>query len=1171
MEKMMFEGPRYSNDIKFWSSDLSEWNFGDALTLVLLDELFYDFSAGDVDIRLVGSTIADGLVSVNGPIERDGFSRWRANESTKIVYWGCGVREPGSLSEAARSVADIRAVRGPRSASDLNLGAATPMGEPGLLLPALYTPRENARFVGRTVCIPHYNDKRSDQFFLSQSGCDLVLRPNLRKEKAAILEFIDAVYSADFVLCGALHGAVTAAAYEKPFAYWSNGHLDLPFKWEDFSALLKIPCCFADDISHARDIFARDIRDAIEIPSLWPMLLRSPLLLREKGLMAVLKREIEKVGTEQKQARLDQMLQEVRAASPGFEKIRERTRDFSPDRFDALQRALEDCRGRLDGALSEAQAALAACAGAEQALRLEAESHKAAISRFEDEASVRAQELASSRSELSQTRTALQAAASAEDALQQEIERLDDAVSALTRKLGSSQEEGRSAKSTMLAASMEAAALRADLSRTHGLQEKQFERMKRKIRKSRTLGGKILRAVGLHNRWARKLYRDSKVIEQFLDEFDPSLVGVSRDGRQDRILKYLMGHTDHLADFPFLRNNEYIAMYPDVAGSGLSPLAHFVRIGRYEEKNVHPLLDTRYYLDHHPEARHLASCPALHYLQWGAQKGFDPHPLFSTNKYRERYADVRLSGRNPLLHWLDNIFCSANTLFDSAYYLQNNPEIVACGRNPLAHYIMAGWREGRDPHPMFNTNYYFRANPDVKAAGMNPLIHYVEAGYREARRASEAFDPHFYLKAYKDIAEDGVDPLAHYIESGEREGRVPRDTVATPTTAARFEASAGPIVVMIDAMFPRPDQDSGSLDQISFVRIFQSLGYEVHFISVVEFANLAPSNYTYVRNLNKLGVKCIRSNEFDFIEDYLFLYNERIRLVFASRVDFGGAQMDAARRLCPNAQLVFNTVDLHFIREERQALINDDPGLLERARGTRERELALAARADAVVVVSEVEKDLLAEIAPTAHVVVIPLIRDFSGGEIPPFEQRRDVAFVGGFSHLPNVDAVNNFLETIWPRVTALRPGVRFRVIGSNMPDEMKARDIPGVDFVGYVADLERELSQIRLTVAPLRYGAGAKGKVVSSLGHGVPCVVSTIAAEGMGLTDGREVLVSDLSESFADRIVELYDDPVLWRGLSDKGRAFIADAYSLDSGRRIVEDMMAQIDGRKAASPTHA
>lgn len=164
----MLDDLRYTSDVKFWRSDLNEWNFGDAITLVLLDELFYDFLASDVDVRFVGSLIADGLISLNGPVERDGISRWRASEATKIIYWGCGLREPSSLSQAVKSAADIRAVRGPLSASDLNLGAATPLGEPSLLLPA-FTPRENSRFVGRNVCGPHYNDKRSGHFLLAQS------------------------------------------------------------------------------------------------------------------------------------------------------------------------------------------------------------------------------------------------------------------------------------------------------------------------------------------------------------------------------------------------------------------------------------------------------------------------------------------------------------------------------------------------------------------------------------------------------------------------------------------------------------------------------------------------------------------------------------------------------------------------------------------------------------------------------------------------------------------------------------------------------------------------------------------------------------------------------------------------------------------------------------------
>jgi len=137
---------------------------------------------------------------------------------------------------------------------------------------------------------------------------------------------------------------------------------------------------------------------------------------------------------------------------------------------------------------------------------------------------------------------------------------------------------------------------------------------------------------------------------------------------------------------------------------------------------------------------------------------------------------------------------------------------------------------------------------------------------------------------------------------------------------------------------------------------------------------------------------------------------------------------------------------------------------------------------------------------------------------------------------MPNIDAVTYFLDEVWPLVRAVMPDVEFRVIGADLPESLSTRSDPGVKFIGYVEDLEEYFAGIRLTVAPLRYGAGAKGKIVSSLAYGVPCVASSIASEGMGLKDGVDVLVGDAGWSVPITALEDQDD-----GWVDQDRAVVA------------------------------
>ena len=125
-------------------------------------------------------------------------------------------------------------VRGPLSRSALRLGETVPIGDPGLLLPALHRPAEVPEPKGAAIVVPHFHDKRSDDELRNLTGCTSVLRPNIPNNIAGIIDFLNRLIAADFVLTGSLHAAIAAAAYGRPFAFWDSGSVDLPFKWHDF-------------------------------------------------------------------------------------------------------------------------------------------------------------------------------------------------------------------------------------------------------------------------------------------------------------------------------------------------------------------------------------------------------------------------------------------------------------------------------------------------------------------------------------------------------------------------------------------------------------------------------------------------------------------------------------------------------------------------------------------------------------------------------------------------------------------------------------------------------------------------------------------------------------------------------------------------------------------------
>ena len=203
---------------------------------------------------------------------------------------------------------------------------------------------------------------------------------------------------------------------------------------------------------------------------------------------------------------------------------------------------------------------------------------------------------------------------------------------------------------------------------------------------------------------------------------------------------------------------------------------------------------------------------------------------------------------------------------------------------------------------------------------------------------------------------------------------------------------------------------------------------------------------------------------------------------------------------------------------------------------------------------------LLDEILPSADVRVVPLIRDVRSRARPGFEARDGIAFVGGFQHQPNIDAVTHFLDEVWPMVLARLPNLTLYVIGSHMPLQLSSRLDSNVEWIGYVPELEPWLDRVLATVAPLRYGAGAKGKVVSSLINGVPCVASTIAAEGMNIAAGDGILIAENSRAFVDRIADITTDAGLWQSTSRQGFDTVARLYSLDRGVELIGQIVSRV-----------
>lgn len=372
--------------------------------------------------------------------------------------------------------------------------------------------------------------------------------------------------------------------------------------------------------------------------------------------------------------------------------------------------------------------------------------------------------------------------------------------------------------------------------------------------------------------------------------------------------------------------------------------------------------------------------------------------------------------------------------------------------------------------------------------------------------------------------------------------------VPTPALLHRGQ----PQVLIIDALVPQPDRDSGSLRLVNLMQLLREEGAHVVFLPV---GREGASRHTEA--LQQLGVETWHAPFVRGIPAWLREHGHRFASVLASRHYVAREVLPLLRAHAPRARLVFDSVDLHFLRERREAELAGDPARMRMAERTRRRELDVIARSDATLVVSTAERELLAREAPDASIEVLSNLHRVSGPGLP-FAQRRDLVFVGGFRHPPNTDAVLWFAREIFPRIRAALPDVRFHCIGGDVPREIAAlATAPGVVVHGHVPDIDPHMDGCRVAVAPLRYGAGVKGKVNLSMAHGQPVVATPCAVEGMHLVDGADVLVAGDAVAFADAVVRLYRDEVLWQRLAAGGLVNVAEHFSADAARDVVRRLL--------------
>lgn len=361
-------------------------------------------------------------------------------------------------------------------------------------------------------------------------------------------------------------------------------------------------------------------------------------------------------------------------------------------------------------------------------------------------------------------------------------------------------------------------------------------------------------------------------------------------------------------------------------------------------------------------------------------------------------------------------------------------------------------------------------------------------------------------------------------------------------------------VLMIDYAVPKPDQDAGSYAAIQEMQLLQELGCKITFIP----NNMAHMG-AYTEALQVRGVECVYAPFYNNVGEFLKDRGQDFDLVYITRFDIAEEVIEYVRQYS-NAKIVFNNADLHFLRELRAALATEEKDLKQPI-ATRDRELAVMRNVDAVLSYNEIEHSVITSHNLTSdNVFKCPWVLSSKRSAVG-FSERNGIAFLGGFNHLPNREAVKYFVSDVMPLLRISMPGVKFHVYGSSVPAEIEALACDDVVIEGFVQSLSSVFDTCRVFIAPLLSGAGIKGKVLESISYGVPCVLSPVAAEATGLSHGVSAYIASEASEWVKCIGSLYNDEATWNKMSSASQGLVESMYSFSNGLEKMGDVLRYLE----------
>jgi glycosyltransferase involved in cell wall biosynthesis len=305
----------------------------------------------------------------------------------------------------------------------------------------------------------------------------------------------------------------------------------------------------------------------------------------------------------------------------------------------------------------------------------------------------------------------------------------------------------------------------------------------------------------------------------------------------------------------------------------------------------------------------------------------------------------------------------------------------------------------------------------------------------------------------------------------------------------------------------------------------------------ISLSNLRPPEYE--RTINQAGIEIVPWTDYKHL-----LKRRHFHAALFSRPDVAGALLSSVKRTVPQIKTIYDTVDIAFLRLEREYQLTGSKKLAQASRRYKKLETRLALSCDQVWCVTAEDQTALQREAPAGSFEIIPTIHPLQDRG-NSFAARQGLVFIGNFLHRPNTDAIHYFMQEIYPLVREAIPEVALFIVGDHALPELGAYASNEVKITGYVADINPLFQNCRAFIAPLRFGAGIKGKIGQALSYGLPVVTTPIGAEGMGLHNGSEALIADGVREFAEALISVYNDAALWQRLSDHGYRHIVRHFT--------------------------